>query len=64
MELERKTTWRAGRFENQELSTGQRKRLALTVSLLEDKPVYIFDEWAADQDPRFVSVFTKNFCQN
>ena len=35
------------------LSSGQRKRLALVVLLLEDHPVCIFDEWAADQDPAF-----------
>jgi putative ATP-binding cassette transporter len=23
------------------------------VALLEDRPLYIFDEWAADQDPEF-----------
>jgi len=39
------------------LSTGQRKRLALVVSLLEDKSVYVFDEVAADQDPSFKRYF-------
>jgi putative ATP-binding cassette transporter len=57
MGLERKTTWRDGRFANQELSTGQRKRLALIISLLEDKQIYVFDEWAADQDPSFREFF-------
>lgn len=57
MQLETKTAWNDGRFENQELSTGQKKRLALIVSLLEDKPIYIFDEWAADQDPIFRKFF-------
>ncbi len=57
MQLEHKTSWRDGRFENQDLSTGQKKRLALIVSLLEDKPVCIFDEWAADQDPQFRQFF-------
>jgi putative ATP-binding cassette transporter len=57
MQLEQKTAWRDGRFENQDLSTGQKKRLALIVSLLEDKPVYVFDEWAADQDPSFRRFF-------
>ncbi|MET0261635.1 MAG: cyclic peptide export ABC transporter [Rariglobus sp.] len=42
-----------GRFSSTKLSQGQGKRLALVASLLEDKPVYIFDEWAADQDPEF-----------
>jgi putative pyoverdin transport system ATP-binding/permease protein len=57
MQLQAKTTWQQGRFLNQELSTGQRKRLALIVSLLEDKPIYVFDEWAADQDPSFRRFF-------
>lgn len=57
MQLTGKTSWRGGRFENQDLSTGQKKRLALIVSLLEDKPVFIFDEWAADQDPTFRKFF-------
>lgn len=46
-----------GRITNTRLSTGQRKRLALVVALLEDKPVYVFDEWAADQDPEFRHYF-------
>ena len=35
------------------LSSGQRKRLALVISLLEDKPILLLDEWAAEQDPPF-----------
>jgi putative ATP-binding cassette transporter len=57
MKLESKTSWHEGRFANQDLSTGQRKRLALIISLLEDKQVYVFDEWAADQDPSFRKFF-------
>lgn len=57
MQLEHKTSWQDGGFENQDLSTGQKKRLALIVSLLEDKPIYVFDEWAADQDPQFRKFF-------
>ena len=41
------------------LSTGQRKRLALAITLTEDKPILIFDEWAADQDPHFKKKFYK-----
>src|SRR5215213_7405362 len=40
-----------------ELSQGQRKRLALLTAYLEDRPFYVFDEWAADQDRFFKSVF-------
>jgi putative pyoverdin transport system ATP-binding/permease protein len=57
MQLEHKTSWNDGRFQNQDLSTGQKKRLALIVSLLEEKPIYVFDEWAADQDPVFRKFF-------
>ncbi len=39
------------------LSSGQRRRLALVSAYLEDRPVYLFDEWAADQDPEFRKVF-------
>ncbi|WP_237386906.1 cyclic peptide export ABC transporter [Xenorhabdus sp. Sc-CR9] len=46
-----------GKFSTTELSTGQRKRLALVSAYLEDRPVYLFDEWAADQDPVFKKLF-------
>ena len=39
------------------LSLGQRKRMALVSSYLEDRQIYMFDEWAADQDPAFKRVF-------
>jgi putative ATP-binding cassette transporter len=52
-----KTAFSEGRFTNIQLSTGQRKRLALVVSYLEDKPIYVFDEVAADQDPEFRRYF-------
>lgn len=40
-----------------ELSQGQRKRLALLTAYLEDRSIYLFDEWAADQDPQFKEIF-------
>lgn len=46
-----------GKFSTIDLSTGQRKRLALVSSYLDDRPIYLFDEWAADQDPVFKRVF-------
>ncbi len=46
-----------GKFTTLNLSTGQRKRLALVSAYLEDRPIYLFDEWAADQDPVFKRVF-------
>ncbi|AOT06694.1 cyclic peptide transporter [Pseudoalteromonas luteoviolacea] len=42
-----------GEFSSIDLSSGQRKRLALLSTILENRPIYIFDEWAADQDPIF-----------
>ena len=46
-----------GKLSTTELSQGQRKRLALLAAYLEDRPIYVFDEWAADQDPQFKDVF-------
>lgn len=57
LQLGHKVRVRGGRFSTQHLSTGQRKRLALVVAYLEDRPFYLFDEWAADQDPEFKKVF-------
>jgi len=53
LELTGKTSFSGDAFDTLDLSTGQKKRLALLVSILEDKSIYIFDEWAADQDPEF-----------
>jgi putative pyoverdin transport system ATP-binding/permease protein len=55
--LTHKVQVKSGQFTTTKLSTGQRKRLALVSSYLEDRPVYLFDEWAADQDPAFKRVF-------
>lgn len=52
-----KVTINDGHFSTLSLSDGQRKRLALLVSFLEDKQFYLFDEWAADQDPLFKNIF-------
>lgn len=57
MQLQKKTSFDGTRFSNLELSTGQRKRLALIVTMMEDKPIYVFDEVAADQDPEFRAYF-------
>lgn len=57
MQIADKTTFEAGRFTTLELSSGQRKRLALIVALLEDRPILVLDEWAADQDPHFRKYF-------
>jgi putative pyoverdin transport system ATP-binding/permease protein len=57
LQLAHKVTVRGGRLSTVALSQGQRKRLALLTALLEDRPIYVFDEWAADQEPRFREVF-------
>ncbi|OWQ90687.1 peptide ABC transporter [Roseateles aquatilis] len=55
--LDGKVQVKGGAFTTRQLSQGQRKRLALVVSYLEDRPFLVFDEWAADQDPLFKEVF-------
>jgi len=55
--LDHKTHYQPPGFSRTDLSTGQRKRLALTVALLEDRPICVFDEVAADQDSEFRRYF-------
>ena len=57
LELDHKVSVIGDEFSTTDLSEGQRKRLALVAMLMEDRPVCIFDEWAADQDPAFKEVF-------
>ena len=57
MEMHDKVSVRDGSFSTINLSTGQRKRLALVVAELEEKQVIVLDEWAADQDPHFRRIF-------
>lgn len=53
LSLDHKVTYRDGAFSTTELSSGQRKRLAMAAALVDDKPIYLFDEWTADQDAEF-----------
>lgn len=57
LELDHKVWIENGALSTTALSQGQRKRLALLTAYLEDRPIYVFDEWAADQDPVFKDVF-------
>ena len=57
LRLGRKVKVTDGALSTCDLSQGQRKRLALLTAYLEDRPIYLFDEWAADQDPVFKEVF-------
>jgi putative ATP-binding cassette transporter len=63
LEIERKVSVQNGRFSTVALSDGQKKRLALLVAFVEDRDIYLFDEWAADQDPVFKQVFYHNILQ-
>jgi putative ATP-binding cassette transporter len=56
-----KTRLTKGEFSTLDLSGGQRKRLALLVSLLEKRPILLLDEWTADQDPDFRRRFYDEF---
>lgn len=51
--LEDKTNLIDGEFRTLDLSGGQRRRLALIVSLLEKRPILLLDEWTAEQDPEY-----------
>jgi putative ATP-binding cassette transporter len=57
LQLQHKVEVEDGRLSTLDLSQGQRKRLALLTAYLEDRPFYVFDEWAADQDPVFKELF-------
>ncbi len=57
LQLDRKVQVQEGAFSTVDLSQGQRKRLALFAALLDDRSIYLFDEWAADQDPTFKRFF-------
>ena len=57
LQLDHQVQVKAGLLSTTAVSQGQRKRLALLTAYLEDRPFYVFDEWAADQDPQFKKVF-------
>lgn len=57
LHLSNKVKIKQGALSTVALSQGQRKRLALLTAYLEDRPFYVFDEWASDQDPQFKEVF-------
>lgn len=57
LQLDKKVKITNGKLSSTSLSQGQRKRLALLTAYLEDRPIYVFDEWASDQDPIFKKIF-------
>ncbi|MBW4659187.1 MAG: cyclic peptide export ABC transporter [Drouetiella hepatica Uher 2000/2452] len=61
LQIDHKVKIERGKLSTTALSQGQRKRLALLTAYLEDRPIYLFDEWAADQDPVFKELFYRQF---
>lgn len=57
LELSKKVKIADRGFSTKNLSAGQKKRLSLISAILEDKEIYLFDEWAANQDPYFKEIF-------
>lgn len=57
LQLDHKVKINGTKLSTTALSQGQRKRLALLTAYIENRPIYVFDEWAADQDPNFKNVF-------
>lgn len=57
LNLDQKVEMNGNAYSTVDLSGGQRKRLALLQCYLEDSPIYLFDEWAADQDPAYRMFF-------
>jgi putative ATP-binding cassette transporter len=57
LDLFHKVNIENGKLSTTELSQGQRRRLALIIAYCENRPILLFDEWAADQDPHFRHIF-------
>lgn len=57
LDIAHKTAIVDGRVTTRDLSAGQRKRLALVLARLQDRPVLVLDEWAADQDPEYRALY-------
>eukprot|EP00487_Bulimina_marginata_P002255 TRINITY_DN1528_c0_g1_i1.p1 TRINITY_DN1528_c0_g1~~TRINITY_DN1528_c0_g1_i1.p1 ORF type:complete len:120 (-),score=12.62 TRINITY_DN1528_c0_g1_i1:121-480(-) len=57
LEMAHKVDHKQGTLSDVRYSQGQRKRLALMMSVLEKRGCILLDEWAADQDPRFRKLF-------
>jgi putative ATP-binding cassette transporter len=57
VEMDHKVSIQNGVFDTIDLSEGQKKRLQLVHMLMEDKEIYIFDEWVAYQDIHSKEIF-------
>ncbi len=64
LKLDHKVQVKDGVLSTTRLSQGQKKRLALLTMYLEDRPVYLFDEWASDQEPLFRELFYREILVN
>ncbi len=64
LKLDDKVKIKHQKLSTTSLSQGQRKRLALLAAYLENRPIYLFDEWASDQDPIFREIFYKQILVN
>lgn len=64
LQLDSKVEIKDNKLSTTSLSQGQRKRLALLAAYLENRPIYLFDEWASDQDPIFREIFYKQIIMN
>ena len=49
--IEEKVDFETGKLNTEELSRGQHKRLALLVAAMDNRPIFVFDEWAAETGP-------------
>lgn len=61
LQLNHKVKIQDGNLSTTALSRGQQQRLTLLTAYLEDRPFYIFDEWASNQDPMFTNIFYTQF---
>lgn len=57
LQMEHKVSVKENQFSTTKLSYGQRSRLGLIANMLDNKEIYVFDEWAANQDPYFKGIF-------
>jgi len=61
LELSSHVSFENGKLIYHKLSSGQAKRLALIVAVLEDRPLLVLDEWAAEQDPEHREWYYRTF---
>lgn len=64
LEMTKKVKIENGKFSTTRLSEGQKKRLGLINAILKDTDIYLFDEWAANQDPHFKKIFYEVILQD